>query len=402
MAFGYDPYIYLAYQQFHLDPAKECKNPDSYQSHDPGHHKRDGFGGTLWRYIQNTTTYNPETGSKQTVTPSWAFHKAHLTRWMTDFDINGLRLDSVNNIGNWDFVRSYKEKAWELFNARYPDADPSERAAKFLVIGEELSMPFDMVSQGYLNALWNEDWQARLRAVIIGESAKGDNFEDTVRKMVNCKLAGGFSDGAQAINYITSHDVEGYRKERLYNFLQNNHVVNMEQRAKLAFALFLTAVGVPMIFAGEEFLDQMDIDTPDVADGQAYDKQHDPVNYSRKDEDWRSRIYKYVANLVKFRKTCPALGVDDTSFIHVDTLKDAKIMAWTRGGVSEGQAPVVVVANFTDYDTPGSVYEVANWPDQDRDDWREVTQNRVVPKAWVGREPLMQWEAKVYTYGSVL
>jgi pullulanase len=39
-----------------------------------------------------------------------------------------------------------------------------------------------------------------------------------------------------------------------------------------------------------------------------------------------------------------------------------------------------------------------NWPERHRSDWREVTQNRNVPREWVGREPLMHWEAKVYTY----
>ena len=29
--------------------------------------------------------------------------------------------------------------------------------------------------------------------------------------------------------------------------------------------------------------------------------------------------------------------------------------------------------------------------------WREVTQDREVPAAWVGRDPLYPWEAKVYT-----
>ena len=28
--------------------------------------------------------------------------------------------------------------------------------------------------------------------------------------------------------------------------------------------------------------------------------------------------------------------------------------------------------------------------------WREVTQDRDVPREWVGREPIFPWEAKVY------
>ncbi len=78
-----------------------------------------------------------------------------------------------------------------------------------------------------------------------------------------------------------------------------------------------------MIFAGEEFLDQMD--------GPIGQKQVDPVNYERKSQDWRTRVFNYVANLVKLRTTCPALADDETEFIHWDFSNGRRIMAWTRG-----------------------------------------------------------------------
>jgi pullulanase len=305
---------------------------------------RDGYGGQSWRYIQTTNTYDPQSGNPGNVHPAWAFHRAHLHRWMSDFGAGGYRLDSVNNIANYDFVRAYKKDAWALYRSRYS----SSSDAKLLVIGEELSDPIDMISSGTLNALWNEPFQGRLRVAILGESKGGDDFEWTVRKMVNCTLDSDhpFTDGAQAINYITSHDTEGFRKERLFNFLDNNHVTDMERRAKFAFVCFLTAVGIPMIFAGEEFLDQQDRPIAE--------KQVDPVNYERKAQDRRSRIFDYVSNLVRLRKECPALGDDDTDFIHVDTSRGGKIMAWKRGGPSH--APVVVLANFSDEETPGNEY----------------------------------------------
>lgn len=395
MAFGYDPYGFIDFQSFHLRPNMEPNNPDSYQSHGNGQ-LRDGYGGNSWRYIRTAQSYDPETGDGNSVLhPSWVFHRSHLARWMTDFGVGGLRLDSVNNIGNYDFVRSYKERAWELYNARYgPSADPS----KFLVIGEELSMPVSMVHQGPLNALWNERWQGRLRGVILGEPASDDNFEWTVRKLVDCTLDNidgtNFTDGAQAVNYITSHDIEGFRKERLYNFLVSNRVWDVEKRAKLAFALLLTSVGIPMIFAGEEFADQMDRSVD------MNKKQTDPVNYARKnDGGWRQGLFGYVANLVKFRTKCPALGEDDTDFFHIDGSRGGKIMAWRRGRTGDGRRPVVVVANFSDENTPGSEYVVpaSNWPDRDKSGWREVSQGRDVPGQWVGREPLLAWEAKIYT-----
>ena len=108
-----------------------------------------------------------------------------LTFPMADFGVSGLRLDSINNATNWDFVKAYKEKAWALYNARSAEgtADPS----KFLVIGEELSLPIAMLQQGCLDALWNENWLQRVRAVLLGESWGGDDFEWTVRKLVDCR-----------------------------------------------------------------------------------------------------------------------------------------------------------------------------------------------------------------------
>ncbi|KAK3938771.1 1,4-alpha-glucan branching enzyme GlgB [Diplogelasinospora grovesii] len=392
MAFGHDPYAYIAWLDFHLRPDQERGNDDSWQSHTNKTQLRDGYGGSSWRYIQTVeSSYDPETGATSDVHPSWAIHRLHLARWMSDFGVDGLRLDSVNNIGSWDFVRSYKERAWQLYKARSggSSADPS----KFLVIGEELSMPVSMVQQGVLNALWNEPWQGRLRSVIMGESANGDNFEWTVRKLADCtldNLDGRFTDGAQAVNYITSHDIEGDRKERLYNYLKNCGVWDVEKRAKLAFALLLTSVGVPMIFAGEEFCDQMDRSV-DMSK-----KQTDPVNYSRKnDGGWRQELFGYVANMVKFRTACPALGEDDSTFFHVDQSRGGKIMAWKRGTSDGG---VVVVANFSEESTPGTEYVVPDWPDREKGEWREVSQGwREVPAEWVGREPLLQWEAKIYT-----
>ncbi|CZR60090.1 uncharacterized protein PAC_09985 [Phialocephala subalpina] len=367
MAFGHDPYVYIDFDQFHLQPCDPTDESDNWQSHRANPSQlRDGY-------------------VEEVVHPSWAFHQGHLYRWMSDFGVGGLRLDSVNNIANYDFIKAYKEYAWSLYQARYASASN----AKFLVIGEELADPIDMISTGTLNALWNEPWQGRLRALIIADPTISD-FAGTVRLMANCTLDPDhpFSDGAQAVNYITSHDVEGFRKERLYNFLDGAGVVDKETRAKLAFALLLTAVGIPMIFAGEEFVDQMDRPI-----GQ---KQIDPVNYERKAEPWRSAVFNYVANLVRFREQCPALGDDDTNFFFTDGSRGGKIMAWTRGAA--GHEPVVVVANFSDENTPGTEYVVPGWPNADRDDWREVSQGRNVPKEWVGREPLMKWEVKIYTY----
>jgi pullulanase len=73
---------------------------------------------------------------------------------------------------------------------------------------------------------------------------------------------------------------------------------------------------------------------------------------------------------------------------------------WQRGSDDE---PVVVVANFSDFQTDNpfsgvSEYVVPNWPRRNDFQWREVSQKRDVPSEWIAREPLFPWEAKVYAH----
>jgi 1,4-alpha-glucan branching enzyme len=193
------------------------------------------------------------------------------------------------------------------------------------------------------------------------------------------------------VNYITSHDVEGFGNERLYNYLENNGIVQKEKYIKLAFVCLLTAVGIPMILAGEEFADAHDLSPDEVKD-----KQVDPVNYARLSDTWRKDIFEYVARLVRLRTSAKALAVNETQFIHADFTEGKRVVVWQRG---EGEELVVVVANFSDYTTPNEAeYIIPNWPSKPaHKQWREITQDRVVPNTQAGREPIFPWEAKVYT-----
>jgi 1,4-alpha-glucan branching enzyme len=385
MAFARDnPYKNVNFLDFFIQ-----WKPKSDPGRDPEQGDRDGFGGDLVKYNYWVNGYHPITGQKSWFVPSREYMKAHMAHWMTYYRIDGLRLDSVNNISNYDFLQEFKDLARQLWVERDGSAD------KFLVVGEELSVPLALVNQHRLDGLWNERFKQILRQVILGKSAGGENFEWSVHQLIDCRNLG-FSDGTQAVNYLTSHDVGGFGNERLYNYLINNGVLDTEKRIKLAFACLLTAVGIPMILAGDEFADQHDL-AIDNAQGDS-NKQVDPVNYNRLQEDWRKRIFDYVARLVHFRKTAAALSVNDTNFIHSDFNDGKRVLVWQRGS---GQNLVVVVANFSDYGTPqpfqGGEYVVRNFPATPRGKrWREVTQDRQVSEPFIGREAIFPWEAKVY------
>jgi hypothetical protein len=170
----------------------------------------------------------------------------------------------------------------------------------------------------------------------------------------------------------------------------------------LGFSCLLTAIGIPMFLAGEEFADQHDRFDSQGNVSEEGGKQVDPVNYSRANEDWRRDILQHVTRLVKFRTTSAALAGDEVEFIHVDFNDDKRVLVWRRGG-TDGHDPVVVLANFSDFTTanagtPQGEYVVPNWPATPPGrEWKEVTQERLLPVEWVGREPIFSWEAKVYT-----
>jgi len=373
--------------EFHINPQNSSEDAaDRFQSSRNGE-LRDGYGGKSWRYARFINAYDPLKGPTESISPARQFMKAYLLRWMSDFGVDGIRMDSVNNIASWDFVREFKDLARSTW-ATSGGADD-----KFIVVGEELAMPLDLVRQQRLDGLWNEPFKRMIRYAILGHNDEQEpSFEWTVRKLIDCRLMG-FTDGTQAVNYVGSHDVEGFRNERLYNFLQNNGIYETEQRIKLAFACLLTAVGIPMIFAGDEFADQHDLATTDPT------KEQDPVNYDRLDEPFRRRVFDYVARLVHFRTSYEALAVNDTEFIHVDFNTGKRVVVWRRGQAGSDKQ-VVVVANFSDFDSGragSNEYRVPNWPaTPPGKQWREITQQRPIPPDWVAREAIYPWEAKVY------
>jgi pullulanase len=414
-----EAYQHVAFDQFCIDdPAHNQGDPDALTSRStPGNPQiRDGFGSTLFRYTRPLTAsfYDPESGVDQpALMPARQHMYTQLTRWMTDFHIDGIRIDSVENVANWDFIQGFKDRARALFAQRWATQGLGAGAdSHFLVVGEELSVPLTLLTQNRLDGLWNDHFRVLVRAAVRGVNAAAEGeptFEWTVRKAIDCRNLG-FTDGTQAVNYITSHDVEGPGRERLFtSFTKFAGFAPADaiRRIKLAFTCLLTAVGVPMILAGEEFADlhtRFDVNGNVSQDG---GKQVAPVHFELLDNVndpiqqavvlLRQDLLAYVSRLVHLRTSSLALSVNDTSFLHVDFNDGKRVVVWQRGPGSDGSL-VIVLANFSDFSTDTSIgsaeYVVPNWPGGRS--WREITQQRNVPANFVGREPIFAWEAKVY------
>ena len=131
LAFGkLDSYKAANSPEFHIyipDTNHPPQDPDVLTSGrgDGRQETRQDFGGTRFRYsVSVDNAYDPMSGDKQTLFPVRQHMKASLVRWMRDFRVDGWRMDSVENVANWDFVKEFKDLAHELWKERWNCATP--------------------------------------------------------------------------------------------------------------------------------------------------------------------------------------------------------------------------------------------------------------------------------------
>ncbi|MEJ1962424.1 MAG: alpha amylase [Gammaproteobacteria bacterium] len=370
-----NPYLDAAYEEFFLD---------------------DGTGVNTFRTEHFAAAYDPVSGATDLVSPARQFMKTAIDRWVQDFHIDGLRLDGVESVASEEIVRVLTDHARLRNSERYAALGLSAQAdARFIVVGDGPGEPTNLLERHKLDGLWHSAFKDYIRMALVGRPHENEpGFESTVRRALDCRSFG-YTDLSQAVIYLTSHQVAGYRNERLFDFFTHNGVTDAEKRTKLAFACLLTAVGVPMILAGEEFADQHD----------AFDRHgnvtQSSVNFARLGHGWRERLKTYVSRLVKLRTSYDALAANEIEVIHTDFADGKRVIVWRRG-VAGSESQVIVVANFSDYGTPDvdqphAEYVVPGWPETPPNRrWREVPQDRWVDEARAGKEPLFSWEAKVY------
>ena len=174
MAFGTRaPLENINYSEFHIDPERSPGDPDIQQSGGQG--IRNGFGGELFRYGYRAQITDPVSGNAGTYSPARQYMETYLLRWMNDFAVDGIRMDSVNNVANWDFVQEYKDTARAAWAADGGSAD------QFIVVGEELSVPLELLTQHRLDGLWNPKFASRGVTPSSGTSDEGSSFDETVR-----------------------------------------------------------------------------------------------------------------------------------------------------------------------------------------------------------------------------
>jgi 1,4-alpha-glucan branching enzyme len=117
------------------------------------------------------------------------------------------------------------------------------------------------------------------------------------------------------------------------------------RRAKLGAAILMTAVGVPLVWMGEEF-------------GEYKPKQQESakIDWTLLGNELNKGLFKFYSGLINLRKNNHALYTENIDFLHENP--EAKVLAYSRWN-DEGSR-VVVVTNFSENFLAD--YHVPNFP----------------------------------------
>lgn len=268
---------------------------------------------------------------KLDVKPAWKYVGDVVRYWVQEYHIDGIRFDAVRQLANYEFLD------W-LAKQSKKNAAPKP----FYNIAEHIPDTSTVVSpEGPLDACWHESFRYFIIPHICGET-----FELEKLKEVLDPRRQGYEVPTNVINYLSTHD-----RERVMRELGERGIFDEAAfgRAKLGAVLLMTAMGVPMLWMGEEFGE--------------HKRKSETVTQPKKiawpllERDLNRDLFEYYKKLIALRKQNPALSSDNIEFFHENP--EAKLLAYSRWH-EEGYR-VVVVANFSENFLSG--YQVPNFPE---------------------------------------
>jgi 1,4-alpha-glucan branching enzyme len=283
--------------------------------------------------------------------------------FVEEYKVDGLRYDQVTVIdehGGWFFAQRLCERAREV-DRRKP------HIAEFWLGDRFKSVLHPPDGLGF-----DANWHDGLREVIrrmIGQAAGGRNAHVHLEELAATlqQPPRRFPFRWQVVEYLESHDVidvehgdRQLRIPRLADFT-NAHSWYATSRSRVAAGLLLTAPGIPMLFMGQEFLeDKFWSDNDRAHPGLLIYWEGLETNKTMKD------YFQFMKELVWLRRRHPALCSESINVFHVH--EDNRIIAYHRWIEGVGRDVVVVCSlnesTFWSYNLefpqPGRWLEVFN------------------------------------------
>jgi 1,4-alpha-glucan branching enzyme len=272
--------------------------------------------------------------------------------WLREYGIDGLRWDSTINIRAFDSGRAPIREGGQLLrnaNDDYRNTEPKQpnkiSIAEDLQGSADLTAPTNSGGFGF-NSQWDDNLLFDLRRAVLATNDEDRNV-GAIKTSIERKIG---ENAFGRVIYSENHDKVGHPNDRADGRPQirlpplidegNHESVFAKKRSTLAAAVVLTSPGIPMIFQGQEMLDDGTFDF-----------------FKATPMDWKRPIrlkgmVSIYRNLIALRRNLAGktggLASENVNVFHVD--EQNKILAFHRFGNGGAGNDVVIVVNLSNLD----------------------------------------------------
>lgn len=336
----------------------EASSPLTQIDHDYWYHHAPRDPDNNWGPEFNYEHYDENLDVK----PAWQFIGDTVRFWIQEYHIDGIRYDAARQIANYDFMHWIVQETKKVAGSK-----------PFYNIAEHIPETTSITNlDGPMDGCWHESFYHCVKEHICGDVFDLERLKDVLDSKRQ-----GFLGTTNVVNYLTNHDHNRLMVELADRDIFDEAAFN---RVKLGVVLLMTAVGVPMLWMGEEF-----------GEYKAKTIEQAKIDWTLLQHELNKSLFDYYKGLIFLRKENHALYTENIEFFHEDT--ETKVLAYTRWN-GEGSR-VVVVTNFS-----GNYlgdYTVPNLPEDGT--WHEWTYNYDVEVCDRNLTiDLGEYEAKVFVW----
>jgi 1,4-alpha-glucan branching enzyme len=346
-------------------------NPLAHIDHDYWFHHEPKDRNLSWGPQYNYEHYD----AAHDVMPARKFIQENVTFWIREYHFDGLRLDAARQLENFDAMKMMSAAGRAAAGWTIAGNGTLRGEKPFLNIAEYLPETPEIVgspdSGKPMDACWHDTfyWTVADKAIAHGD------LDLTAVKYCLQPLLKGFSDCTQLVNYASNHDHLRLMPHMAKSLVFDEHAF---RRAKLAATLVLTAVGIPMIWMGEEFADYH---------GKAMDPQK--IDWTLLQHDRNRALHAHYKRMIALRREHPALHGNELEFLF-EHAEDG-LLAFLRFPTDAPDRKVLIIANLRD--RAHEACTLGNLPDGVWKDW--LTDETVTIDHHTLTTPLEPWQARV-------
>jgi 1,4-alpha-glucan branching enzyme len=267
--------------------------------------------------------------------------KENTMMWLNEFRLDGLRFDGTKFMRLRDYAGPEIPDGWSMLQWCNDSAD-AQFPGKLMVAEDLGDNEWITKTTGAGGAGFDSQWDGSFAFPVRSAiEAASDSSRDmfAVRDAINKNFNGSMQ---QRIIYTENHDEVANGRSRVPETIWPGNAGSWysRKRSTLGAALVMTAPGIPMIFQGQEFLE----------DG--YFAAEDRLDWNK--ATTYGKVTDMYRSLIRLRRnldgTSGGLSGANTNVFHLNN--NAKVLAfhrWQNGGAGDD---VVVLTNFSNVSYP--------------------------------------------------